>query len=167
MNKHGFSFNTMIIIIYAVLAVMLGIRVFKGIKARKELKGEVKEFKKKASPFEYVLIIMLIVIGALNFISVSEGQKIYSYLVGIMMFVIALFFFLNLTMKIKIAENGILADGSFNTYKEIKKWGFDKGNGDLVMLTKVDHQEEQKVIKARLEDMVEINNLIRKYKLGK
>ncbi|MDO4594157.1 MAG: DUF5673 domain-containing protein [Tissierellia bacterium] len=166
-NTNGFNMNFMILIIYAVLAIMLLTRIVKGIKAKKELKGEVNEFQKKSSPFEFVLVIMLFVIGIFNFVQAPKTNMFYSIIIGVMMLVIAIFFLLNAKGKVRVAENAILADGQLVHYKQLKRWGFDKESGELVMLVKVDQREEQRVVRTKNEDINEINRLIRKYKLGK
>ena len=55
----------------------------------------------------------------------------------------------------------------FYTYKELKKWGFDKERGNLVVITRKDHQDNQESVQVKFEDIEQINTLIRKYKLGK
>lgn len=169
MPQNGFNINFMILIIYAGLLIMLGLRIVKGIKAKKNLEGQTEAFSKRITKMEYILIAMLVVVGIFNFFQARAiKENDYSIIVGVVMLIIAIFFITTAKSKIYVNENGILADGNFTNYKELKRWGFDKSTGDLVLLKKAKQQkEEQLVIKTRIEDVTAINNLIRKYKLGK
>ena len=53
------------------------------------------------------------------------------------------------------------------SFKKLKKWGFDTNRGELVMAIKKDKNTTRETVKVRKEDIAEINDLIRKYKLGK
>ena len=116
---------------------------------------------------EYILFGLLILTGAVNLYQGINTKNQTALITASVMIVMGFVFFLNTKTKIYIAENGILLNDSFFTYKQLKKWGFDKERGNLVILTKKDHQDSQESTQVKKEDINEINSLIRKYKLGK
>ena len=66
-----------------------------------------------------------------------------------------------------IGENAIIANSNLRSYKEIRKWGFDTKNSELILLVKDQKGELRETTKVKKEDIEEINSLIRRYKLGK
>ena len=161
------QFDRFIILIYLGLIAWLGYKFFKSIKSKKNLEGQVSSFGKRSSTMEYILFGLLILTGAINLYQGIKANNKSALMTASVMIVMGLVFFLNTKTKIYIAENGILLNDSFFTYKQLKRWGFDKERGNLVILTKKDHQESQESTQVKKEDINEINNLIRKYKLGK
>lgn len=161
------QFDRFIILIYLGLIAWLGYKFFKSIKSKKNLEGQVKSFGKRSSTMEYILFGLLILTGAINLYQGIKTNNKSALMTASVMIVMGLVFFLNTKTKIYIAENGILLNDSFFTYKQLKRWGFDKERGNLIILTKKDHQESQESTQVKKEDINEINNLIRKYKLGK
>ncbi|MFR6222225.1 MAG: DUF5673 domain-containing protein, partial [Anaerococcus sp.] len=114
-----------------------------------------------------ILFGLLIVTGAINLFQGIRMKNQTGLMTASVMIVMGLVFFLNTKTKIYIGENGILLNDSFYTYKELKKWGFDKERGNLVVITRKDHQDNQESVQVKFEDIEQINTLIRKYKLGK
>lgn len=161
------QFDKFIILIYLGLIGWLGFKLFKSKKSKKNLEGEIKSFGKRSTNMEYILFALLIVTGLINLFQGIRMKNQTALITASVMIVMGLVFFLNTRTKIYIAENGILLNDSFFTYKELKKWGFDKERGSLVVIVKKDHQESQESAQVKFEDIEEINRLIRKYKLGK
>lgn len=161
------KFDKFIILIYLGLIAWLGYRLFKSNKSKKNLEGQIKSFGKKTTTMEYILFGLLILTGAVNLYQGINTKNQTALITASVMIVMGFVFFLNTKTKIYIAENGILLNDSFFTYKQLKKWGFDKERGNLVILTKKDHQDSQESTQVKKEDINEINSLIRKYKLGK
>lgn len=161
------QFDKVIIIIYLGLIAYLIYKLYKSNKSKKELEGEVKSFSKRSSTMEYILFGLLIFTGAFNLYQGFKTDNKMALITASVMIVMGIVFFLNTKTKLYVAENGLLLNDSFYTYKELKKWGFDQERGDLVVLTKKDHQEGREQAQVKIEDIEEINRLIRKYKLGK
>ena len=161
------QFDKVIIIIYLGLIAYLIYKLYKSNKSKKELEGEVKSFSKRSYTMEYILFGLLIFTGGFNLYQGFKTSNQMALITASVMIVMGIVFFLNTKTKLYIAENGLLLNDSFYTYKELKKWGFDQERGDLVVLTKKDHQEGREQAQVKIEDIEEINRLIRKYKLGK
>lgn len=161
------NLDSMIIIMYGAIVVFFLYRIYKQIKDKKKLEGEVSTFKRPSSSFEMILFSVLVVTGGVNlYAGYQQGNK-QSMLTALVMIALAIVFMISTRAKLSLAENGILANSNFRTYKEIRKWGFDTDNGDLVMVVKDSKGESRESTKVRKEDIEEINRLIRKYKLGK
>ena len=157
----------MIILMYGAIVIFFLYRIYKQVKDKKKLEGEISTFKRPSSSFEMILFSVLVVTGAVNlYAGYQQGNK-KSMLTALVMIALAIVFMISTRAKLSLAENGILANSNFRTYKEIKKWGFDTDNGDLVMVVKDSKGESRESTKVRKEDIEEINRLIRKYKLGK
>lgn len=161
------QFDKFIIIIYLGLIVWLIYKLYKSKKSKKELNGKINSFGKRSSTMEYILFGLLIFTGAFNLYTAFKTKSQTSLATATVMIVMGIVFFLNTKTKLYVAENGMLLNDSFYSYKELKKWGFDKERGDLVVLVKKNHQESREQAQVRREDIEEINTLIRKYKLGK
>lgn len=161
------QFDKFIILIYVGLIAWLGFKLFKSKKSVKNLQGDVKSFGKRSSTMEYILFGLLIVTGAINLFQGIRMKNQTGLMTASVMIVMGLVFFLNTKTKIYIGENGILLNDSFYTYKELKKWGFDKERGNLVVITRKDHKDNKESVQVKFEDIEQINTLIRKYKLGK
>lgn len=165
--ENNSNFNTIIIVMYGAMIVWLGYRLFKSNQAKKQLSGQVSPFGKKITNLEKILVVLLFASGVFNIYDAIANKNSMSYLTAAVMIVVGIVFLANSLTKIYIAENGILLNGKFYTYKELKKWGFDQQRGDLVILVKKDHQETREASQVKKEDITSINDLIRKYKLGK
>ena len=161
------NMDRFILILYVGIIVFFAFRIFKGQKNKSLLEGQVKGFGRKVSPLEIGLVVVLLVTGVMNLYQGYKLNNTTAMLTAGVMVVLAFIFGLYAKNKTYVGENGILANSSFYTYKELKKWGFDKEGSDLVMQVKKDNQASNEVVKVKKEDMVEINNLIRKYKLNK
>ena len=161
------NLDSMIILMYGAIVIFFLYRIYKQVKDKKKLEGEISTFKRPSSSFEMILFSVLVVTGAVNlYAGYQQGNK-KSMLTALVMIALAIVFMISTRAKLSLAENGILANSNFRTYKEIKKWGFDTDNGDLVMVVKDSKGESRESTKVRKEDIEEINRLIRKYKLGK
>lgn len=163
----GSSFDVIILVLYGALIIWLIYRLIKANKSKKNLTGEVSGFTRKISIMEYVLLVLLLSSGAINVYGYIHDKNQNALLTGGVMLIMALVFFANTRSKLYVAENGIVITDQFFTYKEIKKWGFDQKRGELVVLTKKDQQENRQSVQVKVEEIENINNLIRKYKLGK
>lgn len=161
------QFDKFIILIYLGLIGWLGFKLFKSIKYKKNLEGQIKSFGKRSTNMEYILFALLIVTGVINLFQGISMKNQTALITASVMIIMGLVFFLNTRTKMYVAENGILLNDAFFTYKELKKWGFDKERGSLVVIVKKDHQESQESAQVKFEDIEEINRLIRKHKLGK
>lgn len=161
------QFDKFIIIIYLGLIAWLIYKLYKSKKSKKELEGDVRGFGKRSSTMEYILFALLIFTGVFNLYTGFKTKNQTALITATVMIVMGIVFFLNTKSKLYVAKNGLLLNDSFYTYKELKKWGFDKEKGDLVIITKKDHQEGREQAQVKVEDIEEINTLIRKYKLGK
>lgn len=164
---NNLKLDTFILILYGAMIVFLGYRLYKSHKDKKNLQGEVEAFKKRITKMEYILFIMLLVTGAFNIINGFKESRDYDLMTGSVMVIMAIVFFFATNQKLYIAKNGLLMGGKFFTYKEIRKFGFDQERGDFVILTKVKGQENRQAAQVNQADINAINELMRKYKLGK
>lgn len=161
------SLDSVIIVLYGLIVAFFLYRIVKHILAKKNIEGEVRAFKKPTSSFEIILIVILVITGGVNvYYGYKQGNN-QSILTALVMLLLALVFYISSRLNIYVAENGILANSKFSTYKQIKKWGFDTDSGDIVILVKDKMGESRESTKVRKEDIEEINTLIRRYKLGK
>lgn len=131
------------------------------------MQGEISEFKRKVSPIEIGLLVVLLVTGAVNLYMGIKQNNFNNMAQSAVMIVLAIIFGLFSQNKLCIGENGILANSNFYDYKELKKWGFDTSSSDLVMQVKTKNQLTNESVRVTREDIQEINRLIRKYKLNK
>lgn len=157
----------MIIVLYGVIVVFFLYRIFRQMKDKNKLKGEVKAFSRPSSTFEVILFSVLTVTGIVNLYFGYLQANRQNMLTALVMIALAVVFMISTKSKLYVGENGILSNASFSAYKQVKKWGFDQENGDFVMLVKDNKGESKEVTKVKKEDMEEINTLIRRYKLGK
>lgn len=161
------NLNNIVFILYAVLAIYLVYKYIKGRKQRKNVEGRVESFDKRASVLESVLIIMIMALGLFNVYGGVKQNLKNNTILGAIMVILALTYYLISKDKLLIAENGLVANQNFITRKEVKKWGFDKDSGDLVILAKQNNVESREIVRTKIEDSAAINTLIRKYKLKK
>lgn len=156
-----------IIILYAALVAFFVYRLFKGQQNKGKLTGSVTGFSRKVSTLELVLFAVLLITGLVNLFFGIRGSNTTNAITAGVMVLLAIVFMIASRNKLYIGENGIVANSNFYTFKELKKWGFDTESGDLVLQIKKDKQLSNEVLKVNKEDMDEINNLIRSYKLNK
>lgn len=163
----GNNMNNFILILYVAIVLFFIYRLYKSLKNKKKLNGDVRAFSKKSTPIEWILMGILLATGIVNFVAGYKQNNQNSIIMAIVMVVLAIVFGLAQRSKLYIAENGILINSNFYTYKELKKWGFDKEGNDLVLQVKKDKQSSNEMTKVKTEDIEEINTLIRRYKLNK
>ena len=161
------GFDKVILILYGLITVFFIYKLFKQAKDRKILSENAISFKKPISSMEMILFSILLVVGGVNFFNGYKLNDKNSMMIAAVMVVLAIVFLIFTLSKLYIAENGMLLSSGFVSFKEIKKWGFDTNRGELVMAIKKDQNTTRETVKVRKEDIEEINELIRKYKLGK
>lgn len=161
------GFDRIILVLYGAITIFFIYRLFKQMKDKKMLDENAKEFKKPISSMEMILFSILVVVGGVNMVNGYRINDKYSMMTAAVMIVLALVFMIFSMAKLYIAENGMLTNTGFVSFKELKKWGFDTNRGELVMAVKKDGNTTRESVKVKKEDIDEINELIRKYKLGK
>lgn len=134
-------------------------QIFKGYKNSKLVSGEKKVYPQKSQRIVFALSGLLVAMGLL-----SHQDKLMS---TIMVLMGVAFVVLTLDKTI-VGESGIYGKGKYYEWDKLKKWGFNKKTGELQMrVKKATGEEEVHVIPLRPDDMIEVNTLIRKYKLNK
>lgn len=161
------GFDKIILILYGAITVFFIYRLFKQAKDKKLLGENALSFKKPISSMEMILFSILLVVGGVNFFNGYKLNNKNSMMTAVVMVVLAFVFMIFSLSKLYIAEEGMLLNSGFVSFKELKKWGFDTNRGELVMAIKKDKNTTRETVKVRKEDIEEINELIRKYKLGK
>ena len=161
------GFDRIILVLYGAITIFFIYRLFKQTKDRKLLGENALAFKKPISSMEMILFSILIVVGGVNLVNGYRVNDKYSMMTAVVMVILAIVFMIFSMAKLYIAENGMLTNTGFVSFKELKKWGFDTNRGELVMAVKKDGNNTRESVKVRKEDIEEINELIRKYKLGK
>lgn len=161
------NLDNFVLIMYIAIIVFFAYRLFKAQKNKKLLTGEVNRFDRPSTTFEWVLLAFLLATGVFNLVAGLKQDNKNAIMMSIVMVILAFVFALSQQNKLYIAENGILINSNFYTYKELKKWGFDKEKNDFVIQAKKDKQNTNEATKVKSLDIVEVNRLIRKYKLGK
>ena len=164
MNK---NMDMFILLLYVAIIVFFAYRIIKSKKNTSLLSGEVSEFTRDVSKLEIGLLVILLVTGIINFYQGFKLNNKTSMLTAIVMIILSVIFGAYSKNKMYIGENGILANSNFYSYKEIKKWGFDKESSDLILQVKKDNQSSNEIVKVKKADIENINKLIRKYKLNK
>lgn len=161
------NLDNFVLIMYIAIIVFFAYRLFKAQKNKKLLTGEVNRFDRPSTTFEWVLLAFWLATGVFNLVAGLKQDNKNAIMMSIVMVILAFVFALSQQNKLYIAENGILINSNFYTYKELKKWGFDKEKNDFVIQAKKDKQNTNEATKVKSLDIVEVNRLIRKYKLGK
>ena len=161
------NFDSIIIILYGAIVVFFLYRLIKQKLEKKHLEGNIEAFPRPSSSFEIILFSILVVTGAVNLYYGYQQNNITNIITALVMIALGVVFFLSTRSKLYVAENGILTNASFSNFKQLRKWGFDKERGDFVMILKKDHAETKETTRVKKEDIEKINDLIRKYKLGK
>ena len=161
------SFDKLILVLYGAITIFFIYRLFKQVKDKNLLGENPKDFKKPISSMEMILFSILVVVGGINLVNgYRQGDK-YSMMTACVMIILAIVFMIFSMAKLYIAENGMLTNTGFISFKDIKKWGFDTNRGEHVMAVKKDGNTNRESVRVKKEDIDEINELIRKYKLGK
>lgn len=161
------GFDRIILVLYGAITIFFIYRLFKQMKDKKMLGENTQEFKKPISSMEMILFSILVVVGGVNMVNGYRINDKYSMMTAAVMIILAIVFMVFSMTKLYIAENGMLTNTGFVNFKELKKWGFDTNRGELVMAIKKDGNTTRESVKVKKEDIDEINELIRKYKLGK
>lgn len=161
------NLDNFVLIIYIAIIAFFAYRLIKAQKNKKLLTGAVNRFDRPSTTFEWVLLAFLLATGVFNLVAGLKQDNKNAIMMSIVMVILAFVFALSQQNKLYIAENGILINSNFYTYKELKKWGFDKEKNDFVIQAKKDKQNTNEATKVKSLDIVEVNRLIRKYKLGK
>lgn len=153
--------NNMISILYGGLLLYFLYQIYKGYRSKAKLVGEKTTFTSTKKPLHYVLVAMMALLGVVN---IWTRQ----FVSGILMLLLSAAFLYQSRDKIIVADNGIYGDSKFYGWDDFRKWGFDKNNGDLVMVIKERGKAESNaVIRVGQENMVRVNDLIREKKLKK
>ena len=161
------GFDRIILVLYGAITIFFIYRLFKQQKDKKMLGEDSKAFKKPISSMEMILFSILVVVGGVNMVNGYRINDKYSMMTAGVMIILAIVFMIFSMAKLYIAENGMLTNTGFVSFKELKKWGFDPNRGELVMAVKKDGNTNRESVRVKKEDIDEINELIRKYKLGK
>lgn len=161
------GFDRVILVLYGAITIFFIYRLFKQAKDRRLLGEIVQGFKKPISSMEMILFSILLIVGGVNLVNGYRIGDKYSMMTAIVMVILAIVFMIFSLGKFYVAENGMLVSSGFVSFKELKKWGFDTNRGELVMAIKKDGNTNRESVKVKKEDIEEINELIRKYKLGK
>lgn len=91
-----------------------------------------------------------------------------AYVSAIVMFVLSIIMYITFRDYVIVGENGIYGEGIFTPWENVKRWGWDRTRGDLVLLTKERGKGQNTfTIRAGKTHMEEINQTIRRYKLNK
>lgn len=157
----GLFTNQMISVLYGGLLAYFLYQIYKGIRNKQKIVGEKLYFTQSKKPLHYVLVAMMALLGVVN-IAAKE------FISGILMLLLSAAFLYQSRDKIVIGDNGIYGDSKFYEWDSFRKWGFDKANGDLVMVVKERGKgESNAVIRVGTDNMVKVNDLIRQKKLKK
>ena len=159
----GKNLDNFVLIMYIAIIVFFAYRLIKAQKNKKLLAGEVNQFDRPSTTFEWVLLAFLLATGIFNLVAGIKNNNKNAIMMSIVMVILSFVFALSQQNKLYVAENGILINSNFYTYKELKKWGFDKEKNDFVMQVKKDRQNSNEATKVKDDDIIKVNNLIRKY----
>lgn len=160
-SDNPFAGNSFGLFLYGALFLFMLYNFIKGHRAKKHIKGERYEYDLQSRKSVLVLVVLVAVLGGVN---IYTGNL----LVGALMIGIAILFFLQTREKAVVSESGIYADGQYYSWDDVKRWGWDKQRGDLVVQTKeFGKQAENHYMRIGIDHMVDINNRIRQFKLGK
>lgn len=161
------GFDKIILILYGAITVFFIYRIFKQNKDKNLLGANVTSFKRPITSMEMILFSILVVVGGVNHVNGYKTNDKNSMMTACVMVVLAIVFMIFTLCKLYISEKGMLINSGFVNFKDLKKWGFDTNRGELVMAIKKDKNTTRESVKVKKEDIEEINELIRKYKLGK
>lgn len=137
-------------------------QLYKTQRYKKSLEEPVKVIQRKAKIANYALAIFLIILGFFNTFSA------HNYIAGVIMAILGFVFGVNSSAPIYLAPNGILADNAFVPWSQIKRWGWNTENGDLVVEVKLRGKPSKtSAVHVGTDKMKEVNDYIRQLKLGK
>ncbi|WP_282926703.1 DUF5673 domain-containing protein [Helcococcus kunzii] len=159
-NRPNTGMNTMIYFLYGGLIVYFIYKLYKTHMAKKELKGKIFEFKRAVPKILWILGGLVLAFGIYNVIYGDIAS-------GALMIALIVFLLLEYTVKNSFAENGLIIDSKFVSWKELQKWAFDAEKGELVTIYKKGFDERQSYMKVEKKDIPAIDEIIRKYKLKK
>lgn len=150
-----------VIFIYGGLLIFMIYQKIQSIRARKKIQGENHSYKPDNKMMNFVIIIIFILMGVYNIFTKM-------YIAGVLMILLAIAFLVNINDSVVVAKNGLYGSGRFYTWEEIRKWAWDKEKGDLVLLIKPQGKQEESVLLfVGVENMLQVNEKIREYKLKK
>ena len=116
------------------------------------------EFKQRNKNLLSITAFLLVVVSAINmFYSVNLASSIY-------MAVGAVFLYIAYMQRIVIGDEGIFSNGKFDTWKNVKQWGFDKNRKYLNLSVMSNGKFSVRMISIRPQDAEKINEIVRKYK---
>lgn len=152
----------MITYLYLGILAFFLYQMYKTKKYKKILQEPVKVVQRKAKIANYALAIFLIILGFFNSFSA------HNYIAGVVMALLGFVFGANSSTPIYLAPNGILADNAFVPWSQIKRWGWNTDNGDLVVEIKLRGKPSKtSAVHVGTDKMKEVNDYIRQLKLGK
>ncbi|MDY3052575.1 MAG: DUF5673 domain-containing protein [Ndongobacter sp.] len=153
--------NQLVLFLYGGLLLYFLYQFYKGARARKAITGERFEFPRTTRRMNLILAMLVAGLGIVNFI-------MQDYLGGALMFALAVVFFALTKEKIIVCANGIYADSNFYEWKDVKRWGWDKKEGDLILIShERGKKDESHIIRIGREQMEPVNDRIRQFKLNK
>nr|WP_072514160.1 DUF5673 domain-containing protein [Ndongobacter massiliensis] len=153
--------SRMILLIYGALLLYFLYTIFKGYRARGKISQDRAVFSRKPRKLIYIVSGMIAVIGAYNIV-------LKEYFIGAVMAALGFVFLYSSMEKVVVAANGIYGDSKFYNWDIVRKWAWDKRSGDLILLVKERGKQDQNaIIRVGTENMVAVNDAIRKYKLNK
>lgn len=161
------GFDKIILVLYGAITVFFIYRLFKQARDKKLLGENAIGFKRPLSSMEMILFSILIVVGGVNLVNGYKMNDKNSIMTAGVMIILAIVFMIFTLSKLYVSEKGMLLNSGFVSFKELKKWGFETNRGELVMAIKKDNNTIRESVKVKKEDIDEINELIRKHKLGK
>lgn len=152
--------NTILFVLYGGLILFFIYKNIKTFQAQKLAEGKQYKFKKN---FSKLMIVLMVLLFVFSIWSIFQAQ----YMNGIVMIALLTVILIeNLTPNI-FAENGFVADAKFIHWKEVKKWVFDKERGEIVISYKQGYENKNAFMRVKPEQLEEITNIFRKYKLNK
>ena len=143
------GFDRVILVLYGAITIFFIYRLFKQTKDRKLLGENAQAFKKPMSSMEMILFSILLVVGGVNFVNGYRVNDKNSMMTAVVMVILAVVFLIFTLSKLYIAENGMLTNSGFVSFKELKKWGFDTNSGELVMAVKKDGKNTRESVKVK------------------
>lgn len=148
--------------IYIAILAFFVYQLYKSHKYKKLLEEPVQVVHRKAKMINYILAFFLVILGFLN------AFNAHNYLTGMIMGILGFVFGFQSGSPIYLAPNGLLADNAFITWSEIKRWGWNTENGDLVVEVKRRGKPSRtSAVHVGTDQMNKVNDYIRQLKLGK
>ena len=159
--KTTFGSTQFALILYAGLLLFMGYNYVKSLRSKAKVKGEKTVFHTKTG---WSILILILAILGLGIGNVVIGE----YATGAVMIALSIIFALQSREPIIVSEEGIYADTQYYPWTDVRRWGWDRSKGDLVVITKEFGKDEQShYLRIGKQHMNEVNQKIREYKLGK